>query len=261
MEKRQRVAVVTGGAAGLGLALSRRLSVGGARVHVLDVSDGASKGEPLIFHRVDVSKRHELADFVAYLGQHERRVDLWINNAAINIVGECADLEPADFTRVISVNLQGAIDGALMAFELMRGQGGGQIVNIASAAGLLAYPTTAPYSSAKAGLIAFSLALRAEARAHGVKVNVACPGVIATSIFDSQDVRGMDNARYASLLPRSRMTAEAAAQAVLDGALRDRAVHVFPLSVRLATAAARWVPPLRDMIAAAALGRFRRAKG
>lgn len=246
----------------MGRALCHLLIAEGATVYAADlrVDPEPPRGGRYLAVNVDVAAREQLASLVARVQHDDDKIDLWVNNAAINVVSECADLHHRDARDVLRVNLEGSVQGALLAYEAMRARQRGQIVNVASGAGLLAYPTTAPYSTAKAGLIAFSLALRAEARVHGVKVNVVCPGLIDTPIFTNQKVIGVDRARYARLLPSARLTPEAAAREVLVAAARDRAMHVFPFSLRALTLMARLVPATRDWIAHGALRKFRVAK-
>lgn len=258
-----QVAVITGGASGIGRALCHALIGQGWAVYAVDLRLDTMPPPKENYRgcETDVRERGALASLADGAMREHGRIDLWVNCAAINIVGECAELSSDEIDDVLRVNLHAAIDGSLVAYAAMRERREGRIVNVASAAGLLAYPTTCAYSTSKAGLIAFSQALRSEARADGVKVCVACPGLVDTPIFARQKVIGLDSAAYGRTLPRGRISAKDAAVAILLGAKRNKALFVFPRSARVAVLLAKFVPYFREGIARSALRTYRKARG
>jgi len=126
-------------------------------------------------------------------------------------------------------------------------RGSGQIVNIASVAGLAPYPLALPYTTTKSAVVGMSLALRAEARTHGVRVSVACPGRIDTPIWQRSEVRGVLGGASARLLARlpKAASAEACAKTIAAGMARDRAV----IPVTFEAHAAWWLARVSPWIA------------
>ena len=279
------IAVVTGGGSGLGRALCLELSARGAVVYAADIDEpgaaetarlasderagdarcgdaatgivprGAVRAVPL-----DVSDASSIRALLDRVVSEHGRLDLMVNNAAVNVIGLMADIPLERAEEVLRINLVGGMAGCALSLAQMAEQGSGLIVNVASAAGLLAYPTTVPYTAAKAGLIALSLSLRAEARHHGVSVTVACPGMVDTPIYRRQMVHGMDRAAYRRLLPSRAMDPRRAARIILDAASRGREIVVFPLTMRLAWLLARCVTPAARLIRARAVRGFRAAR-
>jgi len=279
------IAVVTGGGSGLGRALCLELSARGAVVYAADIDEpGAAETARLASDEraadapcgdaatgfvscgdvravpLDVSDPSSIRALLDRVAAEQGRLDLMVNNAAVNVIGLTADIPLERAQEVLRVNLLGGMAGCTLALARMAEQGTGLIVNVASAAGLLAYPTTAAYTASKAGLIALSRSLRAEARHHGVRVTVACPGVVDTPIYGRQAVHGMDRAAYRRLLPSRAMDPRRAARIILSAAARGREIVVFPLTVRLACLLARYVPPAARLIRARAVRGFRAAR-
>jgi NAD(P)-dependent dehydrogenase (short-subunit alcohol dehydrogenase family) len=136
--------------------------------HALDVRDSAQ------FQRV-------VDETVARTG----RIDYFFNNAGIGVGGDMARYEMRDWNDVIDVNLRGVVHGIQAVYPVMRAQGSGHIVNTASAAGLLPAPNAGSYAASKHAVVGLSKALRIEAKEHGVRVSVLCPGVIRTPILNA----------------------------------------------------------------------------
>ena len=178
-------------------------------------------------------------------------------NAGIGLWGDLRDVTPAEWRRVLDVNLMGVIHGVHAIYPRMVRRGRGHLVNIASVAGLAPYPLALPYTTTKHAVVGMSLALRAEARAHGVAVGVACPGAIETPIWQRSTVRGvLDRARtrFADRLPR-RMSADKCAAAIVAGIAADRAVIPVTLEAHAAWWLARHAPWLANRLAQRVAGR------
>ena len=205
-----KVAIVTGGASGIGRALCEQLARAGTIVVVADINvPGAQqvasgiertggRAEPC---EVNVSSASEVESLVQATVSKHGRLDYMFNNAAIAVVGEIRDSVLDDWRKVLDVNLMGVIYGSLSAYKVMLQQGSGHIVNIASITGLLPGPVLAPYSTSKWGAIGFTLALRAEAAELGVRVTAACPSLVNTNIPDRTTYLKISKEAYLKRLP------------------------------------------------------------
>ena len=169
MTLRDQVAVVTGGARGLGAATAERLRAEGAAVEVLDLEDG-----------VDVSREEHVDAAIAGVLRRRGRIDVLVNNAGIYPHIPFEQMTLADWRRVMSVNLDGVFLCCRAVFPAMRERGYGRIVNIASATFFIGYPGLSAYVASKGGVIGFTRALASEAGPHGITVNAITPGLIAT---------------------------------------------------------------------------------
>ncbi len=167
---RQRVALVTGGASGLGLAVAARLQEDGLRVVTVDLDSGVD-------HRVDVSD----SEAVARLADRVGAIDVLVNSAGV--VGPNVPLwevDPVEWDRVFAVNVRGTFNLCRTFVPGMRERGWGRIVNIASMAGKDGNPNLAAYSASKAAVIGMTKSLGKELATGGVLVNAIAPAVIAT---------------------------------------------------------------------------------
>ena len=182
-----KVVIVTGGAAGLGLAYARRLVAEGARVVIADVADTAEAlkrlDAPEVTHglRADVARFEDCRRMVDDARARFGRVDVLVNNAAVFATLKPAPMEAiaeADWDRVMAVNVKGIWNGVRAVAPVMRAQGGGRIVNVASAiahkgtAGLLHYVTS------KGAVITMTRALARELGPDRITVNAVAPGLI-----------------------------------------------------------------------------------
>jgi NAD(P)-dependent dehydrogenase (short-subunit alcohol dehydrogenase family) len=247
------VAVVTGGASGLGRALSEELGRRGAQVVVTDlqeegaraVAEGIVKsGGRATAAALDVRDaaafERLLDDTLAAHG----RLDYLFNNAGLAAVGEAQDLPLDLWHRVLDVNLWGVIHGATGAYIRMVRQGSGHIVNIASLAGLAGAALSAPYSASKFGVVGLSLTLRAEGADLGVKVSAVCPAYIQTGIFDNSTYVGATQKGMIALIPFKFMDVNVAVRKLLQGVEKNRPLIVFPFYARLVW----WLSRLRPQI-------------
>ena len=107
-----------------------------------------------------------------------------VNNAGVAIGGLLEELDERHWSKALDVNLRGVINGVTAAYEVMRAQGSGHILNTASLAGLIPAPAMLPYTTTKHAVVGLSTALRAEAASQGVRVSVLCPGFVDTPLLD-----------------------------------------------------------------------------
>ncbi|HEX6029941.1 MAG TPA: glucose 1-dehydrogenase [Tepidiformaceae bacterium] len=185
-----KVAVVTGGASGIGEGTVRLFAAEGAKVVIADVQE--SRGEKLAeelgtnttFVRTDVSQESDVAAAVDLAVRKFGRLDCMYNNAGFGgVSGPIEDLDMAEYDRTMAVLLRGVFCGVKHAVRVMKPQGSGSIVSTASVAGVGAIFGPVVYSAAKAAVIHMSKALAVELAPFGIRVNAICPGGIATPIF------------------------------------------------------------------------------
>jgi NAD(P)-dependent dehydrogenase (short-subunit alcohol dehydrogenase family) len=270
-----RVAIVTGGASGIGRALGTALVRRGDLVVLADV-DGEAAAEvaaglgaegpgAATAVAVDVRDTEAVTALVGGTAERYGRLDLLFNNAGLGMGGAAEELGPAHWDRAIDVNLRGVVHGVQAAYPLMLRQGHGHIVNTASLAGLLPAPGSAPYATTKWGVVGLSLSLRAEGAARGVRVSVVCPGGVDTPILDKglpadlprvPSVEGIDARAVVTRFSGGRLySAEALAADVLRGVDRNRALIVAPRQARVMWRLMRLSPSLVLRATAAMVGR------
>ena len=126
-----------------------------------------------------------------------------VNNAGISLGGRSHLMPPEHWQRTLDVNLGGVVNGVLAAYPRMVRQGSGQLVNVASMAGLAPTPFTVAYAASKHGVVGLSTALRIEAEIHGVGVTALCPGSIETPILDKLPGDDLPPAPVGTLTPRA----------------------------------------------------------
>ena len=182
-----KVAVITGAGSGMGKSSARIFVREGAQVVAGDIS-GAEKdtaaelGDAVVPFHCDVSIEDDVAAMIEQAVKEFGRVDAMLNVAGVGAGGPLADLDMADYDRVLDVDLRGVLHGTKHAIRAMQ-DGGGSIINWSSLAGLNASPMSAVYSTAKAGVVAVTKATALEYGAAGIRANVICPGVILTEIM------------------------------------------------------------------------------
>jgi NAD(P)-dependent dehydrogenase (short-subunit alcohol dehydrogenase family) len=193
-ELRDKVAVVTGGASGIGSGICRALAAEGSRVVVADLDGRAAdalaqelrgQGARALGLPVDVSDLGSLRKLADTVVSELGGVDVICNNAGVFIGGALADLTADDWRWVMSVNVDGVFYGCKVFVPLLIARGGGHVVNTASVGGFLSSPVAAAYSASKFAVVAFSEALRGDVARHGIGVSILCPGPVRTRLAQS----------------------------------------------------------------------------
>ncbi|MGH2344712.1 MAG: SDR family NAD(P)-dependent oxidoreductase [Chloroflexota bacterium] len=189
-----RVALVTGGAEGIGLAIARRLASAGARVAIADLnapvlmeSAAGLRGEGLdaAGFSADVSAAESVAELVRAVQAHWGEVEILVNNAGITGGStEVRDFDPEVWDQVFAVNARGVFLCCRAVLPGMEAMGRGRIVNVASIAGKEGNPRLSAYSASKAAVIGFTKSLAKEVATQNILVNAISPAVIQTRILD-----------------------------------------------------------------------------
>jgi 2-dehydro-3-deoxy-L-rhamnonate dehydrogenase (NAD+) len=182
-----QIAVVTGGARGIGYGIYRRLSSEGAQVIVwdIDTSDAEGPGETAICERVDMGAPEAVATAMQNVLDRFGRVDVFINNAGISgPVKALEEYELHEWEQVIDIDLNGVFLGCKAAVPPMKTQGYGRIVNVASIVGKEGVPYLAAYGAAKAGVIGLTKSLARELVETGILVNAVAPVMVETDLLN-----------------------------------------------------------------------------
>lgn len=184
-----KVAVVTGGAGGLGEAIARKLSAEGAKVVITDVADkqgmavAQTLGENVRFMHHDVRREEEWQQVIKETEALFGPVNVLVNNAGITHVAAIETHEESDFRRVLDINLVGVFLGMKAVVPSMRRAGGGAIVNMSSTAGLRSHPLTVAYTAAKFGVRGISKTAALELAPYSIRVNSIHPGPTRTPLI------------------------------------------------------------------------------
>lgn len=262
-------AVVTGGGSGLGRSLALEIARRGGRVIIADIARERAEsvarevdtlvGPGKAFATAcDVTKVEQVEALATFADDTLGSVSLVVNNAGVAVGGHVGEVSLDDWRWVAEVNLWGVVHGCHVFLPRLKQQGGGAILNVASAAGLLSPPQLGPYNITKAAVVALSETLYAEAKPHGVHVTVLCPTFFRTGLLDT--ARGTDEstrAFVAKLMDGSRVQSDDVARAALD-ALQKRELYCVPMAdgrtlwalkralpQRFLDLIVRWAPVLR----------------
>lgn len=198
---KDKVAIVTGGASGIGREMGKQLGAAGATVVLADLNEELaaesaaqiqSAGGQARAIALDVRNAEKVQALVHDTARVHGRLDYLFNNAGIAVFGELQSMTNDDWTKLIDTNIRGVVHGVQAAYPLMIKQGFGHIVNTASIAGLAPSPGFTAYSMTKHAVVGLSLGLQGEAKAHGVKVSAICPGFIDTPLKTNTIMRGIN---------------------------------------------------------------------
>ncbi|MEU5989563.1 3-oxoacyl-ACP reductase family protein [Spirillospora sp. NPDC047418] len=201
-----RTAIVTGAGRGIGRAIAEKLAAEGALLVATDIDEAAAKqtaadlGGDAIGIRTDVTSRESVVATVGKTLARFGRIDVLVNNAGWDVAGPFVDSDPADWDRIMAVNLYGVLHACHAVLPVMAAQKSGAVVNIGSDAGRVGSSGEAVYSAAKGGVIAFTKTLAREQARYRVRANCVCPGPTDTALFASM---GGDDPRLREALVRA----------------------------------------------------------
>jgi NAD(P)-dependent dehydrogenase (short-subunit alcohol dehydrogenase family) len=198
-----RIALVTGGAQGIGAGIARRFAAEGAHVVIADIdmvraeaiaAEITTAGGKALSLAVDIGEEASVAALAEAVGAKLGRLDILVNNAAILDATALDRLTPARYREVIEINLNGAVLVTLALLALLRrGREGRNVLNIASIMGLRGSRDSLPYSTAKGGIVNFTRALACDLARDGIRVNAIAPGFIDTRMALLPDGSGHEH--------------------------------------------------------------------
>ena len=195
MQLKDKVAIVTGGARGIGAGIAQCLADEGAKVALVDIDGAAAKetaarlGGGAIGIEADVSQEARMAQAAAHVAEHFGGLDILVNNAGggkpgSGIGNPFTRVTQDDWDDQLVTNLRTAFAGSKAAIPHLQRRGSGSIINIASIAGQMPAPTTPAYGAAKAGMISLTQTLALELAPRQIRVNAVCPGLLWTRAWE-----------------------------------------------------------------------------
>ena len=235
-----KIAVITGGAKGIGLACAERLTADGATVVIADVEEEAGEAaaadlcdrdRDAIFVACDVSRKLDVRNLVSATLDAYGAIDILVNNAGIVAGGDFLDISEADFDRVLAVNLKGAfLVGQAVARQMVEQVNGGakpgSIINMSSVNAVFAIATQVPYTVSKGGMNQLTKVMALSLAPHGIRVNAIGPGSIMTDILKSVASDEEARKRILSRTPLGRIGKPAEIAAVAAFLASDDASYI-----------------------------------
>lgn len=235
-----KVALITGASSGIGEASALALAADGAKVVLaarrLDrleklVSQIKDSGKEAIAIPTDITDQAQITEMVQKANANFGSVDILINNAGVMLTGFVDGADTSDWRRMVDIDLLGLMYATHAALPIMKAQGSGHIINIASVAGRQTFANFAVYNAVKFGVVAFSEALRKEVYQNKIRVTVIEPGAVATELTDritdqesKQQVEGM----YQSITP---LESEDIANAIVYAVTQPARVNVSEILI------------------------------
>lgn len=235
MKHASRIAIVTGAARGIGLAIVESLAAAGARCVIADIDEAEAaaaaeqvraSGATCIAAATDVSEEPQVEALMARVAAEFGPAQVLVNNAGISLPAPVEQTPLEDWDRVMAVNLRAAYLCAKHAFPAMKRAGWGRIVNIASFAGKRAtlFGNNASYSASKAGVIGLTRALALEGAGHGVTVNGVAPGIVETTLLAA--LTADQRERLAGMVPVGRLAQPTEIASLVRYLVSDEAAYI-----------------------------------
>ena len=257
------VAIITGGASGIGRALGLELARRGAcEIVIADIQTAMAEetaetirraGARATVFTTDVRDSDAVERMVESAHRRAGRIDYVFNNAGTGVMGETHLLEKRDWDLTIDINVRGLVNVILAAYPRLVAQGYGHLVNTASVAGLIGSPFLSAYVGTKHFVVGVSKSMRIEAAEHGVRVSALCPGAVKTPLLTGGSIGRtlyeMSDARKLAWWERFRPgNVDVFAKQTLDAVARNEGVIILPKHNRIAVALFRMVPGLEEKI-------------
>jgi NAD(P)-dependent dehydrogenase (short-subunit alcohol dehydrogenase family) len=235
-----KIAIVTGGASGIGRAMCQYICKRGGTVIIADRNlDGAistqkeitESGGSAYAKEVDVTNPDMIQALVHEVVGEYGRIDFLFNNAGISVNGEFQDISEEYWRKIMDVNFWGVYYGTKYVYPVMKQQGNGHIINTASLAGLIPGGLTTSYSASKHAVVGFTQTLRSEAKQYGIRVTTLCPGFVKTHIQETtENVSDYLNAEKNKEMEADagKLTPEDIIGQIMKGVRKNKAVIVTP---------------------------------
>lgn len=225
-----KVAVVVGGATGIGAAITRGLAAEGAKIWVVShVSVDAMRAEvqtfaensavadaDISYFQCDIADPASIDALVAEIGRVDGRLDILVNCAGVIYRTPAFEMNFEHVQRIFAVNAVGAIGLVGACLPLMRASGGGAIVSIASGAAILGVETTSAYSASKAALVHFTRTIAPELRRTGIRINCIAPGSVRTPMLGFTEGAPLTPAQEASVAKRTAVSASPYGEGMME---------------------------------------------
>lgn len=186
-----RIVVIAGGASGMGEHTARKLSSVAKTIIILDRNSVAGNGllrglgESSEFYELEMKNSTDVQDTLSAIVQKHGIIDYFFNFAGSFLAGEIRDTPVKEWGAIFDNNLKPIINATTSVYEIMQKNGGGHIINVASAAGLFPTPVMNIYGATKSAVISLTLGLRVEARKFNIDVSVVCPTVVDTPLYET----------------------------------------------------------------------------
>ena len=233
-----KVAVVTGGASGIGLATARRFHGEGAAVVIADLSDelGAAAARELgpercLYHHANVAAWDDVEGLMRRAAEAFGGLDILVNNAGVGSFAATPDLAVEEWRRVIEIDLDSVFYGCKAAIPLMRQRGGGAIVNTASISGLAGDYGFAAYNAAKGAVINYTRAAAIDHAREGIRINAVCPGPVDTPLISGIDALQGIRESWNACVPLGRFARPEEIAAVIAFLASDDAAYVVGAAI------------------------------
>jgi 3-hydroxybutyrate dehydrogenase len=207
------VSIVTGSTSGIGQAMAKALAAKGSNVVINGLGDpakieeeraqiAAEFGVEVKYHGADMTKGDQIADMVAFAKREFGRLDLLLNNAGVQFVSPVEEFPIEKWDQIIAINLTASFHSIRAAIPIMKAEGRGRIVNLASAHALVASPFKSAYVAAKHGVLGLTKTVALEVATHGITCNAICPGYVKTPLVEAQIA---DQAKARGMTPEQVM--------------------------------------------------------
>jgi 3-hydroxybutyrate dehydrogenase len=207
------VSIVTGSTSGIGQAMAKALAKQGSNVVINGLGDpakieaeraqiAAEFGVEVKYHGADMTKGAEIADMVAFAKREFGRLDVLLNNAGVQFVSPVEEFPIDKWDQIIAINLTASFHSIRAAVPIMKAQGRGRIVNLASAHALVASPFKSAYVASKHGILGLTKTVALEVATSGITCNAICPGYVKTPLVESQIA---DQAKARGMTPEQVM--------------------------------------------------------
>jgi NAD(P)-dependent dehydrogenase (short-subunit alcohol dehydrogenase family) len=260
-----KVAIITGGASGIGRAIAIELAKrGAAEIVIADLQKALAEsvaekvralGSRATVVELDVRDANAVERMFASVERASGRIDYVFNNAGTGVMGETELLEKRDWDLTVDINVGGVVNVVRAAYPRLVAQGYGHLVNTASVAGLIGSPFLSVYSATKHFVVGLSKSMRIEGARHGVRVTALCPGAVKTPLLTGgsigRSIYEMTEERKLSWWGRFRPgDVSVFAKQTIDEVAKNRAIIILPKHNRVGVALFRLVPGLEEKICA-----------